>query len=277
MPIPIVAGIVRAAAGAVTRTAGQSIIRSTLSGFGDSMKDVGKGVASIKPKVTVDTRGFNMAFKKYMQECKRDIVDVVNTKAYFIARNAVQMTEAVDKNKIEQELRAASELYPNAPLAAILAAKAQNRTRISKKTGKQLKDKAGLYGSRMTAAMEKIIRVHKASSNFLRSGWIPAIKALERVAEKGGAPRYPNTKTYGTPKGGARSARQNSTWRPSSEIWNSVTGGIKKHGLDKQSNPSAVQKILQEGLQKAINKEEASMKAYVEKKLAARAAKFNRS
>lgn len=276
MALPLIAGFLRVAGGLFGRGGMARIAGSFSDNLQRSLKSAGKQ-GLLRPDIKVDTRAFDKAFAEYMKFSKRDISEIVNTKAYYICRNAVLLTDTVDKNKIESELRASSDKFPGVPLAAILSAKAQKRERFSKKTGKRLKNKAGLYGARMAAAVEKLVRVRKSRSNFLRSGWIPAIKELERFVPTKGGPSYPKVKIHGVPKGGGKGAPKDGVWKAVASIWNSVTGGTNMHNLAKSNDPAKVQAILEKGLQKAIAKEVASMKAYVEKKLQARANKFNRS
>src|SRR5262249_1446820 len=147
------------------------------------------------------TREFDRAFKEYLKYNRRTLAEIVNTKAYFIARNAVAMTAAVSKDQIERELMGSSNKYPDAPLAAILV----NAKRAE--TGKTSRGKAGLNGQRRRAAIEKLIRQRQASRNFLRSGWIPAVKKLATVVKsKAGQPKMPEGVKSKSPKGGASAA-----------------------------------------------------------------------
>lgn len=218
----------------------------------------------IVPKITVDTREFNRVFKQYMELTKKDLKDIVNTKAYFIARNAVQLTDTVATKKVEEELRKPSNTNVNAPVAAIIVQK-----------NKKAKGEYGVYGARMTTEINKLIRIRKRTVNFLKAGWIPAIKALEVIVPSKSGPSYRKPLVKGKPKGGGIPARSN-TWSPVATIWNEVLGGIAKHGLNKTRNVSKVQSIISQGLQKAINKEIASMRQYVEKKLQQTANRINR-
>jgi hypothetical protein len=205
--------------------------------------------------VKMDTRAFDAAMKQYVEFSKRSLPEIVNTKAYFVARNAVASTGGVDKGKIEQELRATARTG-NGPLAALIV----NARRGA--TGQK-----GLNGPKMSAAINKLVNARKRTVNFLRAGWIPAIKKLESlVPKKSGAASYKGVKIHGAPKGGATVAKPNSTWKSIAEIWNSVSGGTKDAGIQSESNPNRVSAIIQQGLQAAINKEANAMLQYVKKK-----------
>ncbi len=212
---------------------------------------------------TIDTSKFDRAMREYLKYTKKDLKDVVNTKAYYVARNAVALTKTTDKTVVESSLRQASMIAPGAPVAAIIVQKQRAAA-----------GKEGLYGRKMETAVNKLIRIRKNTVNFLRAGWIPAIKEFEGVGVRGG-PQYKKPIVKGTPKGGGRACRSE-VWKAEASIWNSVTGGTNTKGLNKSPGTDKIHSILQEGLQKAINKEEASMRQYVEKKIQATANKINR-
>ncbi len=203
--------------------------------------------------VSVDTRQFDKVFKEYMEHTKKDLTSVVNNKLFFICRGAVRETKSADSTGVKAGLMAASTKNSKAPLAAIL---------VNKQRGK--KGEIGLQGSKMKTEVNKFIGKRVRAINFLRSGWIPAIKKLAGVVDKttgGQTVSKSALKQRGNPKdkGGVRIAPLEGSWKPTAEAWNSVFGG---------KNPSSkVQRIIQNGLQKAVNKEEASMLAYIEKKL----------
>lgn len=208
---------------------------------------------------------------------------IVNTKAYFIARNAVMLTSKVDKEKVKNSLMASSKIAPNAPIAALIVNKERgfkasgDAFMNSGKKDKKVTKGAGLYGDKMKTAIEKLIRIRQRTVNYLRSGWVPAVKQIERmVPKKGGRPKMDNIKPKGKDKGGGSPAPSSGGWKVSATIWNSVFGFTKTHGLKKRNKPSEVVAILEKGMQKAIDKEVASMKEYVEKKLAESAKIMNR-
>lgn len=215
-------------------------------------------------KATLDTRQFDKTLKEYMQFTKRSVAEVANAKCWFIARNATNTTKAVDRSKIDAELDAPSRINPEAPLAAILV-------------NKQLRGKGmkGVSGSQMQAAIKKLKAARKRSINFLRSGWLPAVRILEYHLKKGDiqfSKRYApklnrQTKQFGREKGAAIYARPERE-RTFAEIENAVYGG-------KKPSPR-VHDLIVEGLQKAITQEVASMKTYIERKLNPEINKFNR-
>lgn len=199
--------------------------------------------------IKVDTTKFDRAMKDYMKYSSRSNVEAVNQHAYYICRNATSTTHATEASKIKQDLEAASKTNPKAPIAAILA---------NRDLGK--KGKKGLYGEKMRKAMESFIKVRVAHRNFLRSGWIPAIKILANVVPKKGGRKIPSqTDKKGRNFGGAKPAKNTSvdTKRILATIWNSALG--------KKNDQKSITYIT-EGLQQAINMEIESMGKYIQKK-----------
>lgn len=200
--------------------------------------------------VRIDTTDFDKMFKEYMKYTSRTLVEAVNQHAYYTARNATFTTKAATKEQIRQDLEANSQDYTGVPLAAILV----NKQR-------KIAGKKGLNGEKMARAVETFIRKRQASRNFLRAGWIPAIKALEKVVPKKGGHKIPaGTKVKGRPKGGGSAARF-SGFKAVASIWNSVFGGKKKASGN-------VTILISEGAEQALKLEAESMKKYIEQKLA---------
>lgn len=209
--------------------------------------------------VNVDTSKFDRAMAEYMKYTSRSLVDAVNSHAYYAARSATQTTHAADANKIKEDLQIASKKYPGAPLAAIL---------VNRDLGK--KGKRGLYGEKMAKAVEKFIKVRVAHRNFLRSGWIPAIKLLAGlVPQKTKAAKIPaGTDKKGRTFGGAKPARYSSSisnWNTIATVWNSAVG--------KDADAKSI-RYLEEGAQEAINREVESMRQYIQRKQEEAAHKF---
>jgi hypothetical protein len=200
--------------------------------------------------VKVNTTAFDKAMQEYMKYSSRSLVEAVNQHAYYAARNATQTTHAADATKIKQDLEAMSKSYPNVPLAAILI------NIDLKKKGKK-----GLYGEKMRQAVEKFIRVRVAHRNFLRSGWIPAIKLLANIVPKRGGNKIPvGTDKKGRNFGGAKPAQYSNSitnWNAIASVWNSAVG--------KKADSKSIA-YLEEGAQMAIDQEVESMRKYIERK-----------
>jgi hypothetical protein len=193
----------------------------------------------------MDTREFDKTFKEYMDYSSRSLVESVNQHAFYIGRDCVNLTKAVDKSEIANELNAPSRDYPDVPLGAILMTMERKRRGLP-----------GLNPSQKAREVEKFIRKRQRLINFLRAGWIPSIKILERIVPKKGGASLKGTKMKGQPKGGASPALKSSfNWSPMASIWNSIWKGENKTG-----------KIMERGAQMAINMETKSMRTYIERK-----------
>jgi hypothetical protein len=196
--------------------------------------------------ITVDTKEFDRVFKEYMTYSKRDFAEACNQHAYYIARDAVNVTKKADKNVIRAKLEGPSASYPSVPLAAIL---------VNVERAKQ--GKKGLNGPQMANAVERFIRKFQSHVNFVAAGWIPAIKKLAMVVpRKGGASIPSGTAKSGRIFGGATTATEG--FSPVAWIWNSVVGG--------KQYSAKVHNIIEEGAVKAIQMETQSMRDYIVKK-----------
>jgi hypothetical protein len=179
-------------------------------------------------------------------------------------------TKHADKGVIETELKGKARDY-DAPLAAIIV-------------NSQLKAKGepGLTGEKMATAIEKLIRRRKASINFVRAGWKNAILMLEDYMRSKGELNFVKRYAVSAPVdketlkkkgyeklGKATVARIERSPRVWGEIQNDVSG---KEG----SNTTGLENVKNEGLQKAINKEIASMRIYLERKINPKHQEINR-
>jgi hypothetical protein len=214
-------------------------------------------------KMVLDTKDFNKVLDDYMVFQKRTPADVINGKLFYIARHATMTTKHADKEAIESELRGPSRDYPNVPLGAILV-------------NKQLREqgKSGVSGESMTKAFEKLIKKRKQSVNFVRAGWKNAILMLESYMRSKGELQFVNRwkstapldketmKKKGHEKlGKATVARVERGPRVWGEIQNDVSG------TEGKGDKARLHQVKQDGLQKAVDKEVASMRIYLERKL----------
>ena len=59
----------------------------------------------IKPTFTVDTREFDRVLKQYVDvNLKQSLAEIINTKAFYIARGAARLTPRADYQKMAKEL-----------------------------------------------------------------------------------------------------------------------------------------------------------------------------
>ena len=213
----------------------------------------------IDVKVTVDTSAFDKTFAEYMQFNKRQPAEIVNAKLYFIALNALSTTKNVDGGKIRAEMNQPSKNNPKVTLGELL-------TIINLKKRNKMPKKSSTYNKNIANNIEKFIKNRISHINFLRSGWLPAIKKLDFWNRKGDinfskrfAPKKPaGIKQIGKDKGDVFPAK----------LEQAIARGtiINSVGISGKAATPTVQPILQAGLDAAIQKEVASMKIYIEKK-----------
>lgn len=219
-------------------------------------------------KVTfrIDSREFDEALRQYVEVSTRSLPDILNKKAFFIARRAVRETPATPKDTIVSQLgrvtrskhgvrtmlAKSSATYPErsgkageAPLAALI---------INARLGRE--GYPGLYGASMKAAVAELIAARSRSRGFIKSGWLPAIHKLDAVLhDRRGEPPADHgpARQYGAAKGDALPARPG--FRCKAIIENGASGTHETHqALIKYGGPA---------LQRAFNFEAASMMAEV--------------
>lgn len=196
---------------------------------------------------------FNRVAKQYAQFNKRQPQEVAVAKAYFIDLGAMGLTKTTTKEQIAANLHAPSSTNPKVELAPILV-----NWNLAKK------GKKGLTGEDMRIAAEKFIRLHQARTQAARSGWIAGAKKLDYYNKQGDvsfskrfAPKKPQgVRQYGKEKGWAQVVNRVGLC--------SVTVA-NEFGKGKQAS-STIDGVLQEGLQKAFNRETTSMISYINKK-----------
>ena len=225
----------------------------------------------------VNTTEFDATLRRYQALSRRDPKKICDTKAFFIARRAVIETPKADKAAIKGDLGRVSSgdrdakgryagkgkgvsrilslrmvkrysrfgLEVQAPLAALI---------INKRRGKG----RGLHGAAMTEAIRAMIAARLRSIAFLKSGWLPAIRALVGLADTRGAPRQEAAPIQvGVAKGYAIPAKEG--WKAKTTIANSADA--------KHDDKTALYKYGEPALQRAFDAETASMKDYIERKL----------
>lgn len=204
--------------------------------------------------VTADTSQFDKTMKEYIQWSRRQPSEIVNAKLYFIALQSMNTTKAATKQQVRGSLQQPSRKYPNRTLGEIL-------------TYIQLRQKGKFPRKSATLAtkVEKFIKRRENHIQFLRSGWIPAMKKLNFWNKRGDitfvkskAPKQPKgIKQFGIDKGDVDPARENML-KARGTIFNFI-------GEGKQASPT-VQGILADGLQKGVAAEVTSMKSYIKDK-----------
>ncbi len=252
--------------------------------------------------VIVSTDRLNAAIKLRLEWGKRTLPQIVNSSAYYIARNTAAGTPFTSIDRMDTEL---------------------GTIRVSEKTGKTLKGTTGkgaLRGSAMgreqtettlakliilaranllskkpskynistnfryalnkddlkgkgtiLGMISRMIKSRHSSSKFLRSGWVPAIQTLEPYAFKRGGAAPVEAKTFKFGNRGSATPAVSGSWEVSCMIENAT-------GLEGKNAANFNQALLLHGigpLQAAIAQEEAGMVHFMETHQKAANAEFN--
>lgn len=197
-----------------------------------------------------DQSKFDATLKRYAEVSRKDMVDVINSKAYFVARKALWFTPKADQSKIS-ELRTTPNRHGGLLVAAIV------HNRLERKLGVG-NSSFVLSGRAMQDAINRLIAARRRAVAFLKSGWIPAIQGLDPKAKDKhlAAPKVSGVKQVGVPKGAFRSANGSS-----------IVATITNSAQALSDRKSALEKIGGPALNRAFLDEAASMEKYMEDKL----------
>lgn len=193
-----------------------------------------KGGASLK----IDDRQFQKQLLKYFKASTRTVSRGINAKSYFIVKKAIRMTRKADKKKIQKHL-------------AWNGKSADRLRRWALKHFPQLKtdDERKAYFKKMKSARVK-------SVGYLKSGWLPALKAFGKVTNQN--KKAKGVTARGIPKGFGRWAKDSISPKATFANKTGHAGG----------QPAALKKFGEPALARAFQSEARSMKRYLEKKMA---------
>jgi hypothetical protein len=206
---------------------------------------------------------WNRSFQDYLKWNTRSPAEIVNQKLYFIARRATTETKTATKHEIASELNAQSKNYPGKTVGEILVLKdLQARGKMPKRGSTLAKN--------MVNYVQRLINKRASHIQFLRSGWLPAIKKLDywnRKADtnsvtfsKRFAPKQaPGLKQFGVEKGNVKPALPNT-------VTAATCRGTIANFIGEDDHSGKVQKELRAGLDKAVAIEIRSMRQYMERK-----------
>jgi len=217
-----------------------------------------------------DQSKFDAALDEYLKVTDRTVTEVLNTKAYYIARKALWFTKRADSGSIAKELgnlvsvtsistrgRLTTRKTLNlvgadqhdAPLAALI---------VNKRLGKG----HGLYGAAMEKAIRNLLASRMRSIAFLKSGWLPAIRVLSLYAKDKSNDSIPagneGARIYGREKGAAY---------PAVEGTSSIVATIINSAIAAHDKKDALQLFGSKALQTAFDDEAADMESYMARKL----------
>lgn len=211
----------------------------------------------------IRTEEFDRALEQYMEYTRRALPDVLNKKGLYIARGALRLTPSTSAGAIKSSLGqiirrksgneiksvSAGTVYPGtknseAPLAALIINARRKRS-----------GDPGLYGYDMYQAIEQLIAARNRSRSFLKSGWIPAIRALQPLVKDSYGFEGANGRAVqvGSAKGSATPARPGLQCKVIIE--NAASGPHETH--------EALIKYGEPALQQAFENEAASMLRFV--------------
>jgi len=204
-------------------------------------------------KITINTREFNAALRKYAELSKRTLPEIINRKAYFIARRAVFETPKASRVEIRQKLGRISKRNGQLKLVRLSwawrrdmpMAEAIIRARFHR-DGKPQPTK-----DQVQELMIQLILARTRSIAYFKSGWLPAIQKLEAFVKSkfGAARRDRDARVKGRLKGNATPARPG--WRPKATIENATGVGGKLDSGAKRGK--ALEKYGTPALQRAID------------------------
>jgi len=197
----------------------------------------------------IDDREFKRTLEKYQEYTRRTIPEIVNTKAFFIARAAVVYTPKADSSKVRKFFG-----YDGGRIAGMI---------INKRRGER--GQKGLYGDAMAEAQQMMKAARLRSVAYIKSGWLPAIKTLGGlIPSKSGAMRSEEGNATGRPK---------QIGQPKGKVSPAKGGGFLAKAIitnmanARHDTKDALMEFGGPALQKAIEHETLSMKVYIEDKM----------
>lgn len=219
----------------------------------------------------IDMTEFDRALALYLSVSKQSMADIINRKAYWIARRAFFETpvtpRAIITSGLGQIRRSKKQIYTGnlrkvsvqsgggeAPLVALI---------INSQRGN--KGEKGLFGDAMKRAVAAFIGSRLKSRAFLKSGWLPAIRTMEPFAKgsKAGLPPMDRSvKQLGPPHGSATPAGEG--WSVNATIENTADLDHFRFQYHVPThNPDALVRFGGPALQRAFDKEAESMLEHV--------------
>lgn len=197
---------------------------------------------------------FDRELTRYIQASSRELPEILNSKAYFVARKALWFTDKAAAPKI-RKLRDQASRNGGLLIGAMIQKRRKER------------GEPGLYGKQMRREIDRFIAMRLRVIGFLKSGWIPAIQGLDPKAQDKqlAAPKVGGVRQYGLPKGNVSPATESV-----------MTAVIQNLAQARSDRIQALATIGGRGLNRAFLDEAASMAQYVEKKLKKHADEANR-
>ncbi len=205
---------------------------------------VQKAGNSIKFDLKIDTTEFDRDMREYVKVSKRDNKEIVNQKAFSISLGAYGKTYAVEKAVLKSLLEQSANVGKGLRIGDILAIQA------ARAKGKKIP-------KNITALGNKFIRRRVSHVKSIKRSWLPAIRGMAVAVKK----NSPNGLAFGDGYGNPETH--------DTDLAAAVIASVV------EITDGKVNDYLQKALQEAFNKEAASMRAYVQKKIDARNKRFS--
>jgi hypothetical protein len=240
----------------------------------------------------MDDSGFQETWEDYLKFSKKAPAEIVNAKLYFIALQAVNKTKQAQSGDIRSSLAQPMRKIPKLTIGEFLALRRLRKEGPFRdkftKNGKRLR-KGGSKAEQLAKAVQKIVNARVNAINFLRVGWYPALRTLNfwnrkdpsdqriqrRFGPEGRLPVKLQQLTkfaHGVDKGRVIPARLEQPI-----VKGTIFNDVGSIGLKTAADDTRVHSLIQEGLNKGIREEIASMKVYIDKKMQAQFEKMKSS
>lgn len=205
----------------------------------------------------VDQSGFLSTMRQYASLTPRMIPEILNTKMTYIIKGAYQETPKGDKSKIMADLGASIRSS-----TVDKKGKVRNRYNYTPRplvyglinAQRKKQGKPPITGSEMAAEQRKFVSRRLRAVGSLKSGWVKPLLAFARASKESA-----NIQERVGVKAKGEFSLAKPAWRAEATAIYNLT--IKK------GNQQIIDPRLEAALQKAFDKEEASMKEYIERKL----------
>ena len=191
------------------------------------------------PTIKVDTRSLEAAIRELQKNSNKSLAQIVNKKLGYIVGNALKLTVKASAQAIVAKMNVKVK-GRNATLGALI---------VNKKLGE--KGLPGLKGQKMREAIAKLKAQRKNAINYARASWVWALRTILGVT--GGS--MTNIKATGKYRSVARPAPKVGNTNVKASAWSNITHDNEK-----------ITKVLEIGLQKAIDKEADSTWAHIAEK-----------
>jgi hypothetical protein len=228
--------------------------------------------------ITIDTTEFDKTLNEYVATVPGDLEEILNRKMFFILKGAYDRTPEADKGAIERGLMVDS-----------------HSVSMSAKTGRYKKRKAnfansaavfriiqaarrraglkGLYGKSLGKAARALLGSRSRAVGTLRRGWTRPMDTFAKAA------RMSSPSSPGNVRGRGGGNAATPSFDPVAEAWYDVNINARSRSkLVYNPNASTNPRIdprVEAAFSAAFDREEQSMREYIERKLQERMDKIN--